>query len=161
MIQVGSVSGATVYWFMITGIGVLLSGGALLELRRRGKPVRLGHLIAAGLTVLGFAALAYTGAWRSFYVLQRTTAGLQLTYHWPSRQVTVPWDSIDRINTAPGYKGQRPLRIVARSGREYVSPMLPATEAHRLSRCLSGDVARRRGSPASAAAGPRTPDACP
>jgi hypothetical protein len=161
MIQLGSVAGATAYWLMITGIGVLLSGGALLELRRRGKPVRPGHFTAAGLTVLGFAALAYTGVWRSFYGLERTTAGLQLTYHWPSREVMVPWDSIDRINTAPGYKGQRPLRIVARSGREYVSPMLPATEAHRLSRCLAGDAARRRSSAAPPAGVPRTPDACP
>ena len=161
MIQLGSVSGAMVYWAFLTAIGVLLAGGALLELRRRGKPVRRAHLIAAGVIVAGFLALGYTGVWRSFYAVERTPAGLELTYHWPSRHVTVPWDSVERIGTAPGYKGQRPLRIVARDGREHLSAMIPVREALRLSRCLAGDVARWRGGAAASPADAEPSDSCP
>ncbi|MGH7631415.1 MAG: hypothetical protein ACREOF_18925 [Gemmatimonadales bacterium] len=145
MIGFGSVSGAVVYWLFITSFGVLLVGAIILELRRRGKPIRPWHAIAAGITVLGFAALAYTGVWRSFYSLERTAAGLELTYHWPSRRVVVPWDSIERINTAPGYKDQRPLRVIARDGRQHLSVMIGARDALRLSRCLGAEVAQRRG----------------
>ncbi len=137
MIRFGSVSGAVVHWVFITSFGALLVLGMLLELMRRGKPMRRWHAIAGALTLLGFAALGYTGVWRSFYSLEHTDAGLDLTYHWPSRHVLVPWDSIERINTAPGFKGQRPLR---------------------LSRCLTGEVARHRGGAAPAVA---STDECP
>ncbi len=138
----------------MTSFGVLLVGGMLLELRRRGKPIRRWHAIAGGITVLGFASLGYTGVWRSFYSLERTAAGLALTYHWPSRRVVVPWDSIERITTAPGYKGRRPLRVIARDGRQHLSAMIGARDALRLSRCLGAEVAQRRGDapPAGASA---------
>jgi hypothetical protein len=156
VITFGSVAGAVVYWLLITSFGALLSAGALLERRRRGRPIARWHLVAAATTLLGFAALGYTGVWRSFYSLERTDAGLGLTYHWPSRRVVVPWDSVQAVNTAPGYKGARPLRVVARDGRQHVSAMIPAAEALRLSRCLSGEVAWRRGQPGPAG----SPDEC-
>lgn len=137
-----------VYWLLITLFGVLLAGGALLGRRRRGKPIRGWPTVAAGITILGFAALGYTGVWRSFYSLERKDAGLALTYHWPSRQVIVPWDSVRAVNTGPGFKGNRPVRVIAGKGREHMSAMIPAREALRLSRCLSGEAARRRGSAA-------------
>ncbi len=150
MITFGSVGGAAVFWVLITSIGVLLAGSALLELRRRGKPVGRGHLLAAIVTSIGFAALAYTGVWRSFYTLETVDEGVRLTYHWPLRRVLVPWDSVERFNTAPGYKGQRPLRVIVRDGRQHVSAMIGVREALRLSRCLGGEAARRRGEPAPA-----------
>jgi hypothetical protein len=147
VITFGSVRGAMVYWVLMTLFGVLLSGGALVGRRRRGKPIRGRQMVAAAVTVLGFAALGYTGVWRSFYSLERKDAGLALTYHWPGRQVLVPWDSVRAVNTGPGFKGNRPLRVIAGEGRQHMSAMIPAREALRLSRCLSGEVARRRGSP--------------
>jgi hypothetical protein len=158
VITFGSVPGAVVYWIFLTLFGVLLGGGALLERRRRGRPIQRWHIAAAMLTLLGFAALGYTGAWRAFYSLERTRAGFALTYHWPTRQVVVPWDSIAAVSTAPGYKGQRPVRVVARDGRQHLSAMISAHEALRLSRCLSGDVARRRGEPPPAGG---SSDDCP
>ncbi len=146
------------YWVFIASFGVLLVGGMLLELRRRGRPIRRWQAIAAGITVLGFASLGYTGVWRSFYALERTAEGLRLTYQWPSRRVLVPWDSVAAVNTAPGYKGQRPLRVVARDGRRHLSAMIPVHEALRLSRCLTGEVARHQGGAAPAVA---SADECP
>ena len=162
MIGLGSVAGATVYWAFLTGIGVLLSAGGLVELRRRGSPVRRAHLAAAALVVLGFAALGYTGVWRSFYGVERTASGLALTYHWPSRRVMIAWDSVARIDPAPGYRGQRPLRIVERGGRQHLSAMIPARDAMRLSRCLADDVVRRRaGGPGVRPPSAERPDRCP
>jgi hypothetical protein len=143
------VSGAVVYWLFITALGVLLSAGALAGRRRRGKPIGPWHVVAATVTVLGFAALGYTGVWRSFYSLERTEAGLALTYHWPSRQVLVPWESVGTVNTAPGYRGNRPVRVIERDGRQHVSAMIPMPDAVRLSRCLTAEVARRRDSAAA------------
>jgi hypothetical protein len=149
VITFGSARGAMVYWLLITLFGVLLAGGALLGRRQRGKPIRGWPMVAAGVTVLGFAALGYTGVWRSFYSLERRDAGLALTYHWPSRQVIVPWDSVHAVDTGPGFKGNRPLRVIAgKEGRQHVSAMIPAREALRLSRCLSSEAARRRGAAA-------------
>jgi hypothetical protein len=148
MMTFGSVSGAMMYWLFIASLGLLLAGGGLLARRRSARPVRPLHLAGAGITVLGFAALGYTGVWRSFYSLEPTESGVVLTYHWPLRRVLVPWDSVGTVDTAPGFRGNRPLRLVARDGRQHLSAMIPARDALRLSRCLSGEVARRRGSPA-------------
>ncbi|HET8622766.1 MAG TPA: hypothetical protein VFM14_04335 [Gemmatimonadales bacterium] len=157
-ITFGSVAGAAVYWAFLTAIGVLLAAGGLLELRRRGVRFRRWHLAAAFVTTLAFAALGYAGVGRAFYALERTDAGVALSYHWPAREVVIPWDSIRTVNTAPGYKGQRPLRVAVRSGREHLSALIPVREALRLSACLNADLARHRsaGGPASA-----MPDGCP
>ena len=155
MITFGSVPGAMVYWVMLTAIGLLLSGAALVELRRRGARIARWHLGAALVTILGFAALGYAGVGRAFYALEKTDAGLAFTYHWPERKIVVPWDSVGAVNTAPGYKGQRPLRVAALNGREHLSAMIPVSEATRLSRCLDADAARRRAgeAPVAPAAG--------
>jgi hypothetical protein len=150
VIRFASASGAVLYWLFITSFGVLLVGGVLLEIRRRRGPIRRWHAIAGALAVLGFAALGFSGVGRSFYALERTAEGLRLTYHWPTRRVLVPWDSIVAVNTAPGYKGQRPLRVVGRDGGRHVSAMIPVHEALRLSRCLTGEVARHQGGGAPA-----------
>jgi hypothetical protein len=151
MITFGSVPGAMVYWAMLTGIGLMLSGAALVELRRRGVRIGPWHRGAALVTILGFAALGYAGVGRAFYTLEKTDAGLALTYHWPERRILVPWDSVRAVNTAPGYKGQRPLRVAARNGRDHLSAMIPVSEAIRLSRCLDADAARRRAREAAGA----------
>jgi hypothetical protein len=156
VITFGSVSGAAVYWAFLTGIGLLLAAGGLLELRRRDIRIARWHLGAAAFTVMGFAAVGYGGAGRAFYALERTDAGLALRYRWPARDVVIPWDSVRAVNTAPGYKGQRPLRVADRTGRDHLSAMIPAADALRLSRCLEADVARHRGVPTPAA-----PDGCP
>jgi hypothetical protein len=145
LIATGSVSGAAVYWLFLTFFGIALAAGALLELRRRGKPIQRWHLVAAGAAIAGSAAFAYAGVWRSFYLLEPTDAGVVLTYRWPSRQVLVPWDSVAAVNTAPGYKGTRPVRLVLTSGGEHRSAMVPVREALRISRCVGAEVDRRQG----------------